>query len=199
MVDGYYNWTAELIPPPDAPGTGRTRATEPAEEVYMSKELLAATLQELEGWPDTSLTEDAQGKHRKIVLHYKDQSRLVVMANTPSDQRALPNHIALVRRELRGMGASKTHAQPVKPSKGPDYNPFIPAKQAPFKDLEITVKQANKIDAIFSAIGDLRYGEMLQLAGILSLAAVDTKMRRSYPGDWAKVLHSVADQPEQQP
>ena len=78
----------------------------------MSKELLAATVKELEEWPGTSFEEESQGKHRKRILRYKDETRLVVFSNTPSDQRALPNHIALVRRELRGMGALKAHPWP---------------------------------------------------------------------------------------
>lgn len=154
----------------------------------MSKELLAATRQELESWPDTSLTEDAQGKHRKITLRYKEHTRLVVFASTPSDQRALPNHIALVRRELRGMGASKTHL--VAPRA---RTPFIPATHAPLKNMEIIMKPTNKIKAIFSAIGDLRYGEMLTLSQLLSAAANDAKMRRSVPNDWAQMLQAIVD------
>jgi len=46
---------------------------------------------------------------------------------------------------------------------------------------------------IFKSIGDLRYGEMILLAELLSSAASDMKLRRSYSGDWAKMLHSIAD------
>ena len=147
-----------------------------------------------EEWPDTSMVEEVQGKHRKIVLSYKDQSRLVVMANTPSDKRALPNHIATGRRELRGMGAAKRHPQ-VTPKPERAFKPFAPAVQKPFEGLEVIMKPTNKIEAIFSAIGDLRYGEMLALSQLLSAAASDAKMRRSVPNDWAKVLHSVAGAP----
>lgn len=156
----------------------------------MSKELLAATAKELLEWPDTSMEEEAQGKHRKVTLRYKEHSRLVIVANTPSDQRALPNHIALVRRELRGMGASKRHPQPPQPR---PFKPHVPATQTPFKDLEIAMKPSNTIEAIFAQIGSLRYGEMLILAELLRDAAVETGLRRNYPGDWAKMLHSVAE------
>ena len=153
----------------------------------MSKELIAATKQELESWPDTSMAEDVQGKHRKLILSYKDQSRLVVISCTPGDRRALANHISVVRRELRGMGASKHQPVP-KP-----FKPFVPATQPIIIEREIPVKQTNKIEAIFTAIGDLRYGEMILLAELFSSVAGDMKLRRSYPNDWAKMLHSIAD------
>jgi len=154
---------------------------------FMSKELIAATKQELEGWPDTGVTEDVQGKHRKLVLSYKEQSRFVVIAATPSDRRALANHIAVVRRELRGMGASKHQPAP-KP-----FKPFVVATQPLIIEKETPMKQTNKIESIFTAIGELRYGEMILLAELLSSVAGDMKLRRSRPTDWAKMLHSIAD------
>ena len=153
----------------------------------MSKELIAATKQELESWPDTSMEECPQGKHRKLILSYKGQTSLVVLANTPSDRRALANHIAVVRRELRGMGATKHQPAP-KPFKA-----FVPATQNLIIEKEIPVKQTNKIEAIFTSIGDLRYGEMILLAELLASVAADMKLRRSHPNDWAKMLHSIAD------
>lgn len=153
----------------------------------MSKELIAATKQEVEGWPDTSVSEEAQGKHRKLVLSYKDQSRFVIIANTPSDRRALANHIAVVRRELRGMGASKHQPAP-KAIRG-----FVPATQNIIIEKEVIMKQTNKIEAIFQSIGELRYGEMILLADLLASVASDMKMRRSHASDWAKMLHSIAD------
>ena len=155
----------------------------------MSKELIAATQRELETWPDTRMTQDVQGKHRKIVLHYKEHSRLVVLSNTPSDQRALPNHISVVRRELRGMGATKLHPQP---SAKPQLPTVTVGQPTPVK-VELIMKSTNNIDAIFSLIGSLRYGEMLTLAEIMRDAATETKLRRSFAGDWAKMLHSIAD------
>ena len=157
----------------------------------MSKELLAATVKELRDWPDVTMTEEQQGKHRKVTLSYKNQNRLVVFANTPSDQRALPNHLALVRRELRGLGAIKSHPQAVKIERL--FRPYVPATQTSFANLEITpMKPNNKIEAIFTLVNDLRYGEMLTLAGILRDAATDIGLRRSFESDWAKMLHSIA-------
>lgn len=151
----------------------------------MSKELIEATAQELKGWADTSFTEEAQGKHRKLMLRYKDQTRLVVIASTPGDRRALANHLAVVRRELRGMGATKHQPKP--------FKPFVPATQPLIIEKEKPMTRDNKIEAIFKSIGDLRYGEMILLAELLSSQASTMKLRRSYAGDWAKMLHSIAE------
>lgn len=159
----------------------------------MSKELIAATERELADWLDCSMTQEAQGKHGKIILRYKDQSRMVIVANTPSDHRAVPNHLAIVRRELRGMGATKARVIVGQPKAERPFKPHVPATQTPFKELDIAMKPSNKIEAIFASIADLRYGEMLQFAEILSNAAVDENLRRSVPNDWARMLQAVID------
>jgi hypothetical protein len=153
----------------------------------MSKELIAATRQEIESWPDTALVDEVQGKHRKLILSYKGETRFVVISSTPSDRRALANHIATVRRELRGMGASKHQPAP-KP-----FKQFVPATQPLIIEKEVIMKQANKIEAIFTSIGELRYGEMILLAELLASVASDMNLRRSQTNDWAKMLHSIAE------
>lgn len=164
----------------------------------MCKEYVNATVRELEEWPDTSMTQEPQGKHSKLVLHYKDQSRLIVMATTPSDARGLQNHIATVRRELRGMGASKRHVIVGKPKAERPFKPHQPATQAPFKELEITMAEQpktaeQKFTQILTAISDLRYGEMLRFADALSAAAIETKMQRNRPHDWARMLQALIE------
>jgi len=156
----------------------------------MSKELIAATTQELEGWPETGMATVNEGKHRKIILSYKGETRFVVISSTPSDRRAMANHIAVVRRELRGMGATKH--QPAPKTERP-FKPFVPARQPLIIKEEIPVTKTDKIEGIFKAVGELRYGEMILLAELLSSTAKDVGLRRSRPSDWAKMLHSIAD------
>jgi hypothetical protein len=159
----------------------------------MSKELIAATERELQDWPGTNMTQDQQGTHGKIVLHFSGQSRLVVISCTPSDHRAVPNHLAVVRRELRNMGAQKAHVVVGKPKAERPIKAFKPVTQAPFKELELTMKPSNKIEAIFVSISDLRYGEMLDFAEILAGAAIELKLRRSVAADWANMLQAVIE------
>ncbi|NBC37326.1 hypothetical protein GTZ99_12275 [Novosphingobium sp. FSY-8] len=164
----------------------------------MSKELITVTERELQGWPGASMTLAPQGKHSKMVLQFKDQTRMVVIATTPSDCRAVPNHLAVVRRELRAMGAERHHPTPAKPKPERAFKPHIPAYQTPFKELDQTMTQQNakpvkKIEAIFAAIADLRYAEMLEFSGLLSSAAVSTDLKRRDVHGWAKMLQSAID------
>lgn len=166
----------------------------------MNKHYFAETEREIAAWPDTSITQENGGKHGRILLHYKGESRIVVVANTPSDARAIKNHIATVRRELRGMGASKTVQPPSQHQR--TVNPFVcrdpPAQAAPiieqpFAKLTGETMNNNAIDAIFASIEKLRYAEMLEFASILSDAANAGKMRRSVPNDWARTLQLAAE------
>lgn len=150
-----------------------------------NKAYLEATRKELESWPDTSLEIDNTGKHNKVTLHYKGQSHFVIMAATPSDARGLQNHIATVRRTLRGLGAAKYVAPPREAIK--------PAQHKPFQELEnMTQPQVKKIESILQAISELRYGEMLQLAEVLADAAVVQRLKRSDVAGWATLLHGVS-------
>lgn len=152
----------------------------------MNREILAATERELSEWPGVSMSQCSQGKHGRITLNYRGQSRMVVVANTPSDHRALPNHIATLRRELRALGAVKNAIVVGKP-RLPKVAP-PPATHKPFEALEQTMSQPKKIASIFRAIEDLRYGEMLEFGRILAHAAAETKLRRSAPHSWAETL-----------
>lgn len=161
----------------------------------MSKELLAATERELADWPGSTMqVEQDGGKHGRITLHYGGQSRLIIIAKSPSDVRAVPNHIAIVRRELRGMGAERAR---VVVGKSKPERPFVPATHKPLEALEQIVTQpkktADKFQAIFDAIGDLRYGEMIDFAAQLAEAAVEMKLRRSEPLSWARTLQFAID------
>ena len=165
----------------------------------MNKQFLAETNREIADWPDVSISQENAGKHGRIILHYKGESRIVVVANTPGDVRAIKNHIAIVRRELRGMGASKTVA-PVslvqrernKPNRIAVPTGEAPVQRNPFEALEAKNMNSNAIDAIFTQIEKLRYAEMLEFAAILSHAACANKLVRSNIAGWAQVLHNAA-------
>ncbi|SLK04029.1 hypothetical protein [Novosphingobium mathurense] len=165
----------------------------------MSKQLIAETQREVSEWPDATMTQEQGGKHPRIVLHYKGESRMVVVANTPSDVRALKNHIATVRRELRGMGATKHKPVASNMNRERNYPQRIdmpsepaPVRQNPFENLgKSTMSNQSTIDAIFSNIERLRYSEMLEFAAILSNAACQEKMRRSNVNEWARTLHTA--------
>lgn len=162
----------------------------------MSKELLAATERELADWPGVTMTQEPDGgKHSRVILHYKGQSRLVIVAKTPSDVRALPNHLALVRRELRALGAEKARVIVGKPKEERPFKPHVPATHKPLEVLEQIVTQPKKTEdkfrAIFTAINDLRYGEMMQFAAILADGAVATNLKRRDIHGWAHMLQFV--------
>lgn len=167
----------------------------------MSKELIAATQRELGDWPGATMTQEPNGKHGKLVLHYNDQSRLVIMALTPSDSRAIPNHLGIVRRELRSMGAQKAKIIVGKPKEERPHKPMQPATAKPMKELETIMSEApkapvnagQKINRILASVADLRYGEMLEFAALLSQAAIETKLQRNRPHDWARMFQMLAE------
>lgn len=155
----------------------------------MNKELRTATLRELEDWPGVTMTEEDGGKHAKVTLHFNGQSRMVIAAKTPSDTRALPNHLATVRREIRAMGAERAHVVLGKP-KEPPANPVLRAVP---QIVEPPMTREAKLQSIFKSIGDLRYSEMLNLAELLRDVATDTNMQRGNVQSWAKMLQSTVD------
>lgn len=164
----------------------------------MSKELLAATERELTDWIGCTMTQEPDGgKHSRIVLHHGGQSRLVIIAKTPSDVRALPNHIALVRRELRALGAEKHRVIVGSPKADRPIKTHIPATQKPFVELEPIMaapkNTADKFKAIFDAIADLRYGEMIEFAEGMRDVATNIGLKRSCPHSWAKTLQCALD------
>lgn len=165
----------------------------------MNKHYLAETQREIVDWPGTTITQENAGKHGRIILHYKGESRIVVVSNTPSDARAIKNHIATVRRELRGLGASKTVVQssPHQRDRNTPIRIALPVQSAPvptnpFENLERPVMSSSNIDVIFSSIEKLRYSEMLEFASILSSAACQEKLRRSHVQDWARTMQAAA-------
>ena len=170
----------------------------------MSKQLIAETQREVSKWSDATMTQEQGGKHPRIILHYKGDSRMVVVASTPSDVRALKNHLATVRRELRGMGATKH--KPVASNLNRERNDTqridlprekAPVAENPFDNLRNpAMSNQNTIDTIFASIERLRYSEMLEFAAILSNAACQEKMRRSNVNEWARTLHTACQHRE---
>ena len=151
----------------------------------MNKELRTATLRELESWPDVTMTEESGKKHDKVILHYRGETRFVVVANTPSDVRAVPNHITALRKEIRALGAERAHIITGKPKEP------APVQQTCRK--EKTMPKENNLEAIFKSIGELRYSEMLKLAGFLSEVATGTNLRRGRKESWAQMLQTAVD------
>jgi len=156
----------------------------------VNKELKAATLKELEDWPGVTMTEEEGGKHSKAVLHFKGESRFVVVAKTPSDVRAVPNHLAVLRREIRAMGAQRSHIIVGGKAKESPANPVL--REVP-KLKEAPMSRETRQEAIFKSIGDLRYSEMLDLAVFLRDVATEMNLRRASPDSWAKMLQSAVD------
>lgn len=71
------------------------------------------TEREVENWPGAGVSFAASRRHNIAVLSYRGGSRKVVFAATPSDNaRGLQNHIAVIRQELRGLGAVRLKQQP---------------------------------------------------------------------------------------
>jgi hypothetical protein len=156
----------------------------------VNKEFHTATVRELESWPGVTMTEEDGGKHAKVTLHFNGGTRMVVVANTPSDARALPNHIAVVRREIRALGAERAHIVSGPKEKPAPSNPVLRPEQL-FK--EKPMSREAKQEAIFRSIGDLRYSEMLSLAEFLRDVATESKLQRGNPQSWAKMLQSAVD------
>jgi len=155
----------------------------------MNKEFRAVTMRELETWPGVTITEEDGGKHDKVFLHFNGQTRMVVAAKTPSDVRAVPNHLAVVRRELRALGAERAHV--VVGQSAPEK----PATKV-FEQLlekELPMSREAKLDEIFKGIDSLRYSEMLELAGHLRDIATDVNLRRGDMRSWAMMLQSATD------
>lgn len=157
----------------------------------MNKEMRQATERELEDWPGVTMTEEQGKNHTKLTLAYNGQSRLVVAASTPSDVRAIPNHLATMRREIRALGAKRKHvvvtAMP-KPATAP-----VPAVALQIVKEQIIMSTKPKAEQILDLIGELRYSEMLQFAERLSYMAAQTNLRRGQPASWAKMLHAVSE------
>jgi hypothetical protein len=159
----------------------------------VSKELIQATERELAVWPGSSFDVlPTGGKHGRLAIKYNDQSRLVIIAQTPSDNRAVPNHLAVVRRMLREMGARKAknivgQPAPEQPRQAAEQ------PQQTLADIGTIIMQSKKIPAILRAIEDLRFGEMLEFAQLLSETAVSMNLRRGRAQDWAMMLQSVAE------
>jgi hypothetical protein len=149
----------------------------------MNKDMRQATERELEDWPGVTFTEETGKNHTKVTLHYEGQTRLVIAASTPSDHRAIPNHLAIVRKEIRALGAERKHI-------------VIGAKAQPEPATLKIVKEPamshkSKTDQIFDLIGDLRYAEMLTLAEYLRDVATTENLRRGSSASWAKMLHEA--------
>lgn len=151
----------------------------------MNREMRQATERELEDWPGVTFSEEQGKNHTKVILAYKGQTRLVVASSTPSDVRAIPNHLTILRREIRALGAERKHV--VVTAKAPvDPAPLQLVKE------KIIMSQKPKIDQIFDLIGDLRYSEMLDFAERLSVYATANNLRRGRPASWADMLHKAA-------
>ena len=147
----------------------------------MNKDMRQATERELEDWPGVSFTEETGKNHTKVMLHYNGQSRLVIAASTPSDHRAIPNHLAVVRKEIRALGAERKQI-------------IVGAKPKPVSlpaTKENNVSHKTKTDQIFDLIGELRYAEMLALAEYFRDVATVENLRRGQSASWAKMLHAA--------
>lgn len=154
----------------------------------MNKELRAATEKELQDWPGVTFEEEDGGKHTKLILKYRGETRFVVVSRTPSDVRAVPNHLTVLRKEIRALGAQRKHV--VVGKKEPPANPVL--REVP-KSMEKPMSREAKQEAIFKGIGDLRYAEMLDLAEFLRDVATETNLRRGNPHSWAKMLQAAVD------
>lgn len=167
----------------------------------MNKQILAETRRELEEWPGATLTQENSGKHGRVVLHYKGESRIVVVSNTPSDARVIKNHISLVRRELRGLGAVRRRVavsgisrERNKPVRVAMPSLAAPVRQNPFEQLEVpTMTKTNPIDAIFTAIEQLTYAQMIDFCSVMSDASEVTGLKRKDPYSWARTFQFALD------
>jgi hypothetical protein len=152
----------------------------------MNKDMRQATERELEDWPGVTFTEETGKTHTKVTLHYEGQTRLVVTSSTPSDVRAIPNHLSVLRKEIRALGAERKHiivGAKVKPE--PKTNLQIVK--------EPIMANKSKSDQIFDLIADLRYSEMLNFAEFLRDVATEKNLRRGDPRSWAAMLQSCVD------
>lgn len=161
----------------------------------MSKELINATERELSDWPGSSFDVLPDGgKHARMAIKYNDQSRLVVFAHTPSDNRAVPNHLAVVRKQLRDMGAQKAKFIVEQPKPKTPRSAPVAATQKPFTELEeIMAAPAKKIENIMNAVQSLTYREMLELSEALSSVATAQHLRRTDVHGWARMLQRASE------
>ena len=150
----------------------------------MNKEMRQATERELQDWPGVTFTEETGKNHTKVILAFEGKTKMIVAASTPSDVRALPNHLALVRREIRALGAERKHIIVGDKTKPVSQPVSLPTKES-------AVSHKTKTDQIFDLIGDLRYAEMLSLAKFLSDMAVGANLQRGRIDSWAKMLHAA--------
>ena len=151
----------------------------------MNKDMKQATERELENWPGVTFTQETGKNHTKVTLHYNGQSRLVIAASTPSDVRAIPNHLSIVRREIRALGAERKQIIVGAKDKPVTQPVSLPATK------ENNVSHKTKTDQIFDLIGDLRYSEMLALAEYFRDVATVENLRRGQTASWAKMLHAA--------
>jgi len=67
-----------------------------------------ATERELARWPGVTAEREFRGVHLALVISLGARSRSVIYAATPSDgARGLQNHLAVLRRMLKAIGAEK--------------------------------------------------------------------------------------------
>jgi hypothetical protein len=72
-----------------------------------------STEREVGEWPGVTVSFDTTKRHCVAVLGYRGATRRVVFAATPSDSaRGLQNHIGQIRKELKGLGASRRKQTP---------------------------------------------------------------------------------------
>lgn len=64
-------------------------------------------LRELEHWPGVEHRLEMGGSHARLVLTHGGKSRFVTMSVSPGDRRAALNNISVMRRILRGLGATR--------------------------------------------------------------------------------------------
>lgn len=167
----------------------------------MNKQYLAETRREIEAWEGVTITQEEGSKHGRVVLHYGNESRFVVVSNTPSDALGIKNHIALVRRILKQMGAAKAAPQISAAQREKPVRLVPPVETPPPKSEQpiMATNSNNPIDAIFTSIERLRYSEMLEFATILSETAIAGNMRRNRINEWAQMLQSAAEANRGQP
>lgn len=75
--------------------------------MILDKDIEAATLRELAGKPHIQCRFERGRKHPAVVLYCGERCRKVFFGSTPSDRRALANHVSNLRRMIREVeGAS---------------------------------------------------------------------------------------------
>jgi hypothetical protein len=109
----------------------------------------------------------------------------VIASSTPSDVRAIPNHLSVLRKEIRALGAERKHI-------------IVGAKVKPEPKTTLQIVKEpvmaskSKTDQIFDLIADLRYSEMLELASYMRDVATNENLRRGDARSWATFLHTAS-------